>query len=284
MKHLKKTGYVIGIVLITVILIFFSVVIFILGFKIFGNISKIQIAEDTIYNVSGSLGIAVVAFALSAYVHKKNDTICFQKKEPFHIGKALGYGMLTVCLGSWIYYPISTWIFSRIAQASQTISPQISSFEMIVFGLVISPITEELLFRQGIYCLLRRKLKKITAILITTFGFTILHGFQIHGFFTCLIVGFLLIMIYENTGNIWYSIVAHGLCNLNSAILNVLERRGVTLFGKPIQYEVNGFNTHHIMFLLIGVIFCGCYLGNWFAKRKISASGKRGSDVSDFGG
>lgn len=127
----------------------------------------------------------------------------------------------------------------------------------VFFPVLIAPVFEELLFRVGLYSLMRQRFEKKFSILLCTIIFAAMHGYSIQGFCMCLIGGLLFMLIYVCTGNIGYSIAAHMICNLSASILNALEDNGITFLGIPIQYEVDGFNMVHPVLIIIAIIFCG---------------------------
>ena len=45
-------------------------------------------------------------------------------------------------------------------------------------------------------------------------------------------------------------------CNLDASVMNMLEDKGVTLLGMPIQYEVSGFNMVHPVLIVLAGIYC----------------------------
>ena len=147
--------------------------------------------------------------------------------------------------------------FPVVEQAQGSVS---NVYVDLISAIIVAPMIEELLFRMGIYTLLRRKFSRVSAITICAFGFALMHGYQLQGFLSCLVAGFVFTLIYDKTGNLWYSIGAHMLCNLFAHIMNELEYAGVTWFGVPLQYEVNGYNTYHPVIIIAAMAFCGACL------------------------
>lgn len=87
---------------------------------------------------------------------------------------------------------------------------------LVVPTLVIfTPILEEILFRAGIYRLLRCKMSGIPAALLTGFCFAIMHD-SLAGILPLAILSCALCYAYERTGKLAVPIILHGLFNLNS--------------------------------------------------------------------
>lgn len=94
----------------------------------------------------------------------------------------------------------------------------IKLFALAFTAVVIAPLTEELVFRAGVYRFLRTRLPKWAALGITAVGFAALHA-NLAAFAPLLVLSLLFCLAYERTGSIWVSVVAHGLFNLNTVVL-----------------------------------------------------------------
>lgn len=87
---------------------------------------------------------------------------------------------------------------------------------LVVPSLVIfTPIIEEILFRAGIYRLLRAKMSGIPAALLASLCFAILHD-SFSGILPLTALSCILCYAYERTGKLAIPIIMHGLFNLNS--------------------------------------------------------------------
>jgi membrane protease YdiL (CAAX protease family) len=96
-------------------------------------------------------------------------------------------------------------------------SPALLVF-MIVLAAVIAPITEELLFRWGIFRYARTRLPRWIALLLPGVLFGALHA-NLASFAPLVALGIIFSLAYERTGRIGTTIVAHGLFNLNTIVL-----------------------------------------------------------------
>lgn len=148
-----------------------------------------------------------------------------QKKEPFQAGKALWFAFLTVCICKVLYSGISSWLLSVLMPLEETAAAGTEEpvWLQLCMGVILAPVTEELLFRKDLYSLFMQKCGRMAAMLLTTTAFAAVHGYGLQGFLSCMLAGFIFAYLYDRTGCIWYSIPAHALCNLESLIYNLLE-------------------------------------------------------------
>jgi membrane protease YdiL (CAAX protease family) len=89
---------------------------------------------------------------------------------------------------------------------------------MLFVACVLAPVSEELLFRAGLYRFVRQKLGRTPALLISSLCFGALHG-NWAGSLPLAVLGMLLAIVYEATGSIRVVIIAHGLFNLNTILI-----------------------------------------------------------------
>ncbi|MEI8089989.1 MAG: CPBP family intramembrane glutamic endopeptidase [Opitutaceae bacterium] len=104
-----------------------------------------------------------------------------------------------------------------IAMFADAKSPGLLTF-MIFLAIVLAPITEELLFRAGIFRYLRTRLPRWAALLIPSVLFGALHA-NLASFAPLVALGVVFSLAYTRTGRIATTIIAHGLFNLNTIVL-----------------------------------------------------------------
>lgn len=104
-------------------------------------------------------------------------------------------------------------LFTGYSEVSeQAFSGQPVSLMILVVG-IIGPICEELMFRGIVFHRLKDWVKPQAAIVISALLFGIYHGNVVQFFYaTCM--GVMLAIIYDKTGTLWISIVAHIAANL----------------------------------------------------------------------
>lgn len=262
MKYIKNFLYIFAVAAVVGIVLCISTAIVQLGTEAIVNAVGLSLKDDWLYSISGGLGTAITGTLCAVYVKKKNYTACVEVKEPFSIKKSLYFSTLAWSICSILFYAITTVLFVHVFTLTDEVHVIVEKsladilLMDIFFSILIAPIFEELLFRMGMYSLLRHRFGKKLSIVICTLVFAAIHGYSIQGFCACLTGGLLFMLIYVSTGNIWYSIIAHMVCNLDAAIMNALESKGVTLFGIPIQYEIAGFNMVHPVLIVTATLFC----------------------------
>jgi membrane protease YdiL (CAAX protease family) len=89
---------------------------------------------------------------------------------------------------------------------------------MLVVACVLAPISEELLFRGGLHRFLRQRTGRTIALLASGLLFGAVHG-NWAGFLPLAVLGMILAIAYEVTGDIRVPIVTHALFNLNTVII-----------------------------------------------------------------
>jgi len=89
---------------------------------------------------------------------------------------------------------------------------------MLVVACVLAPISEELVFRAGLFRYIRQKLGRKPALLVSGLCFGVLHG-SWTGFVPLAALGMMLALVYEATGSIRVPIIVHALFNLNTVIV-----------------------------------------------------------------
>ncbi|MSU47881.1 MAG: CPBP family intramembrane metalloprotease [Opitutus sp.] len=97
-------------------------------------------------------------------------------------------------------------------------------FVMITLAVIIAPLTEELVFRAGLFRYFRTRLPRWAALLLPAFFFAALHvnwtTLQgLSSFAPLVVLAMIFSLAYERTGRIGTAIVAHGLFNLNTVLL-----------------------------------------------------------------
>lgn len=91
----------------------------------------------------------------------------------------------------------------------------------LVLGLlavIVAPVTEELLFRAGLYRYLRTRMPRWAALVFTSALFAALH-MNLASFLPLTALGVIFCLAYERTGRIGVSMIAHALFNLNTILL-----------------------------------------------------------------
>ena len=263
MKYIKNVLYLFWVLAAVGMVLVVGTAIVQLGTEAIASGMGIPLKDEWLFEISGGLGTAVAGILCAFYVKKKNFIDCIPMKEPFRMKKCLYYSAMALSVCTVLFYAITTaifvYVFSMTDEAHIVVEKSWADIILrdVFFPVLVAPVFEELLFRMGLYCLVRQRFGKKFSVLICTLAFAAMHGYSVQGFCACLTAGLVFILIYASTGNIWYSIVAHMVCNLDATIFNVLEDKGVAFLGIPMQYEIAGFNMVHPVLILLAILFCG---------------------------
>ncbi len=88
---------------------------------------------------------------------------------------------------------------------------------MIFLAAIIAPVTEELIFRAGLFRYVRTRLPRWAALLLPASLFAAMHN-HLASFAPLVVLGIVFSLTYERTGRIGTAIVAHALFNSYSVI------------------------------------------------------------------
>jgi membrane protease YdiL (CAAX protease family) len=89
---------------------------------------------------------------------------------------------------------------------------------MIILAAVIAPVTEELIFRAGLFRYLRTRVSHGFALVIPALIFAFLHG-NLVAVVPLFVLGVFFAVAYERTGRIAVPMIAHSLFNLHTIVL-----------------------------------------------------------------
>jgi membrane protease YdiL (CAAX protease family) len=99
----------------------------------------------------------------------------------------------------------------------QTKSPVLLAL-MIALALVVAPVSEELVFRAGLFRFLRFRAPRWVAFTVSAGLFAMLHGNWV-GLLPLFVLGLVFAAAYERTGRLGVPMLAHAFFNLNTLLL-----------------------------------------------------------------
>ncbi len=151
----------------------------------------------------------------------------------------LSVGLLlgTAALGLNILFELTgiTALSERYAQAAQLQYQTPFAVGLILFG-VISPLSEELLFRGLLYRRLRRFLSAVFAGALSALLFGVYHGNVVQGLYAALL-GLLLAFVYERDGRLRMAVFGHGAANAVVFALTYDTQIGAAV-GSPVNCAI----------------------------------------------
>lgn len=89
---------------------------------------------------------------------------------------------------------------------------------MVFLAVIVAPLTEEVIFRAGLFRYLRTRTPRWVAFTLPAGFFAIMHN-NLVAFGPLFALGVIFAIAYERTGRIAVPIIAHGLFNLNTVML-----------------------------------------------------------------
>ncbi|MFT3903369.1 MAG: CPBP family intramembrane metalloprotease [Niabella sp.] len=126
-------------------------------------------------------------------------------------------------------------------------------FELIISVIILAllpAICEEALFRGGFQNYMYRSTGKMwLSVLTVSLIFSIVH-FSGYGFLSRLMLGIVLGLIYQYSGRLWLSILAHFINNAAAVVVMYVQ----TQQGKPIEKILNDTQGNYLGYLWIPVI------------------------------
>ena len=153
-----------------------------------------------------------------------------QARLGFALPGTLSSGVVTFLIATLVVTTVSLGWQLVLKLCHYTIKPQDSiellrhtdslalRITLVSVAVVVAPISEELLFRAGIFRYVRTRLPRWLALLLPALLFALLH-LDLGSFVPLMALAVVFSLAYERTGNIGTTMVAHALFNLNAAIL-----------------------------------------------------------------
>lgn len=201
-----------------------SVAAFALGYYVLGAIITL-IAGREWASVNGRL-ITTIAMAAAAVLVlttlDKEDILEERKIKWYKILLTVVVGAVT-SVGFNYLIGLIPWKKIPISGAAADTEPMyaIPLWLVMIAYSVIAPITEEFLFRGGIYSRFKKVMPVPVAIVLTALIFGVYHGNLQQGLYA-FVMGLLITYSYEKGKNIVYPIVFHAAANMTVSILHMI--------------------------------------------------------------
>lgn len=121
-----------------------------------------------------------------------------------------------------IFLWISNHIHDYGLEARADSIANVNVYAYLIYGLIVAPIAEECLFRIFFYNKLKEHFSWITAMIMTSIMFGLIHMTIAH-LVTATLFGIFLTLILEYTQTIWVTVVCHIFYNLSTLALSGSE-------------------------------------------------------------
>lgn len=120
-----------------------------------------------------------------------------------------------------VFYIIFALFQSKITFSLYPITTEV--LLAFISVVLLTPLLEEFFMRGIVYNLLKKKYSIPVAVLINTLLFTLLHMSSLWNILAAFISGLILVIIYQRFGNIWYSVILHGMINAFPFLIGFLH-------------------------------------------------------------
>lgn len=264
----KKAGWLLGV-------IFAATLLTLLFTGIIQTIMKAlwpDMPEDSLMGISGTLGAGMAAIVLWAVIRWNRHLRFYRPAAPTGLMDTVVFIALIITVCRVVFPGVLAYLLSYIgaAPASSGSHSDEPLWQMILFGVILAPALEELLFRKDLFSLFVKRISMRWTIGLTALIFAAIHGYSLEGFLSCLMAGVLFAILMARTGSLTACVVAHSLCNLEALGYNTLERTGSSLI-----VQLEGYSSYSPLILAAAtLVMGGCllYLWNSRANRRLSTA------------
>jgi membrane protease YdiL (CAAX protease family) len=177
--------------------------------------SVINAATFWLLDVSNGISVALILAAVLGFYREKLASLGFTSTK---VPKALLYGVLgfvvAFAVSGVVGYPIQQRFGADPTQealSQATEAPGLFPL-VIVSGVIIAPVAEEIVFRGYFYKAFRDRFKPSHAIVLSAALFAVLH-LELLATVQLFVIGIALAYVYEKTGNLMAPITLHVLNN-----------------------------------------------------------------------
>ena len=162
--------------------------------------------------------VILVLISFSIIKSMRNRNIDIKKKLSF---KNIDYKFILKL--SFFYFLLNSLLdlidyFFNISMADSMDKSIISLFVLFMTDCLIAPFTEEIIFRFGLYELLKTKINTIISIILTSIIFSVIHGYNIYATLYLFVLAVIWNYSYYKKDNLIYPIILHFLLNIIACI------------------------------------------------------------------
>lgn len=265
-KLLKQVGWLIVIILGVAILTLIFTGIIQKGMVFFADRRGVVLSESLLYGISGTLGSGFAAIAVWVIIRYAKRLSFYLCSNPVDSKWTAVFILFTFAVCRIVLPGI--WAYASYALGVEATpvgnAPDDSVWQMILFGVILAPVFEELLFRKDIFSLLKMRFSLSWTVVLSSLLFAAIHGYSVEGFVSCLVAGGLFAILMARTGKLLPCIIAHVLCNLESLYYNTNES------ANSLIVNLNGHTTYNAYIFAAGLLIMvlnGIYLLNFVQRQ-----------------
>lgn len=265
-KLLKQIGWLFAIIVVVAILTLIFTAIIQKSMEFFADRNGVVLSESVLYGISGTLGSGLAAIAIWVIIRYAKRLRFYHCPNPVDSKWTSVFIIFTFAVCRIVLPGIWAYASSALGVRATPIgnAPDESIWQMILFGVILAPVFEELLFRKDIFSLLKMRFSLSWTVGLSALLFAAIHGYSVEGFVSCFVAGGLFAILMARTGKLLPCIIAHVLCNLESLYYNTTES------DNSLIVNLNGHTTYNVYIFAVGmlvIVISVVYLYR-FGKRK----------------
>ena len=228
--------------------------------ELFAQRNGVVLYEVVLYGVSGTLGSGLVAIAIWMLIRGCRSLDFYHCANPAGVKWTVIFILMILALCRIVLPGIWFYVYGMIGDTDAAVYyPQGEPlWQMLIFGVILAPVLEELLFRKDMMSLLLKRFSMPWTIGLSALLFAMIHGYNMEGFVSCLLAGILFAVLMARTGSLLACITAHMLCNFESFGYKLLEQHGSNLI-----VTMNGHTAYNDVIFISGIFviaLCILYL------------------------
>ncbi|MEE0977973.1 MAG: CPBP family intramembrane glutamic endopeptidase [Muribaculaceae bacterium] len=258
-KLLKQVGWLIAIIVGVAFMALIFTAIFQTAMEFFADRNGVVLSESVLYGISGTLGCGFAAIAICVIIRYAKRLRFYDCANPADSKWIAAFIVFTFAVCRIVLPGIWAYASSALGVQAAPVgnAPEESMWQMILFGVILSPVLEELLFRKDIFSLLKMRFSLSWTVWLSSLLFAAVHGYSVEGFVSCLVAGGLFAILMARTGKLLPCILAHVLCNLESLYYNTAKS------GNALIVNLNEHTTYNVYIFAAGLLvmaLSGVYL------------------------
>lgn len=203
--------------------------------------------QEQFDGLAGTLGLVPTAAFLGILAHKKGWFSDLKDHKTKLDLRAIPLSLFAISAGTILTGTAAALLFGRLFPVTPAVGDH--SIISLISAVIIAPLTEEFIFRVGVHGMLRKTFPIKVAMVIQAAIFAAIHFYSLQGTLEAFAVGIILAILFEKTGNIFYSIIAHMALNIFANVSNALVRRGIPFYTEP-----NGYLIYHVAVIAAAVV------------------------------
>lgn len=167
-------------------------------------------------------GCLLALFCMGLYLDDRRAGFLVERKHLLFLQMCVLF--LYDVIVSFLLMVLFSWFYSIAPEQSMAqrsaVFGSMSIFVYVLYACIMSPVTEECIFRFFLYSRVKRISGKYAALVLSSLAFAAVHGTVAHMIFAFLF-GCMLVFVYEYTGSHVITILCHMVYNVMSLFIRI---------------------------------------------------------------